>query len=176
MHRADLAQKARTEQSKDAVGLDQRPPEAVGEIRVIGGVPMVRLEADRMLDFAGQRPDTHFETERAHSPHQLGMKVGDRPGLQGQNLLSAVIDTNPQVVLDKVEIDLKGARAMGDRRRRKATGGDVERHLPPVIDHLGLRQADLADDLRPHVQRGAGFIPGRRRQARPILGARCAMV
>jgi hypothetical protein len=104
------------------------------------------------------------------------MEVGDRLRLQGKGLAPAVVDADPQAVLDKVEIDLEGARAMGDRRGGQATAGEVKRHLPPVIDHWRLRQADLADDLGPHVERGAGFVTGGHRQARPILGARCAMM
>jgi hypothetical protein len=169
MNRADLVEKARAEKGEDAVRLDQNTPEAVGEIVVIGGMPMVGLEADRMLDFTGQGPDPHIETERAHSPHQLGMEIGDRPRLQGKGFLPAVIDADPQAMLDKVEIDLKGVRAVGDRRGGKTAAGDVERHLPPVIDHWRLRQADLADDLRPYVECGAGFVPACHWQTRGTM-------
>ena len=54
MDRADLAEKARAEEGEDAVRLDQDAPKAVGEIGVIGGILMVILKADRVLDLAGQ--------------------------------------------------------------------------------------------------------------------------
>src|SRR5207302_11042251 len=151
MDRAHLAEKASTKEGKDAVRLDPAAPEAVRELGVIGGMLLVVLKADRMRDFHRHSPDPHIETECAHSAHQLGIKVGDRPWLQNKGFLPAVIDADPQAVLDKIEIDLEGARAMRHRRRGETTAGDVERHLPPVIDHRRLRQADLANYLRPHV-------------------------
>src|SRR5216684_5070207 len=124
---ADLAEKTRPERGQDAARLDEDMPEAIGEIGVVGGMLIVGLEGDRVLDFDEHGPDPHFETERAHAPHQFGMEVGDRSRLQRKGLAPAVINTDLQTVLDKVEIDLEGACAMGDRRGGEAVAGDVER-------------------------------------------------
>ena len=56
--------------------------------------------------------------------------------------------------------------AIRHRRGGQAARGHVERHVPPMIDRRGEREPDLADDLRPHVQCGAGLLPvsiGKRR-------------
>src|SRR5262249_54899369 len=57
---------------------------------------------------------------------------------------------------------------VGDGRRRKPARGDVERHVPPMVHVRAERQPHFADDLGPHVQRGAGGLPGCERQRRPV--------
>ena len=54
------------------------------------------------------------------------------------------------------------------RRRAEPARGDVERDLPPVVLHRRERQARLADDLRPAVQRRVRVLPVRQRQRRPF--------
>ena len=44
---------------------------------------------------------------------------------------------------------------------------DIERHVPGMIEPGRERQPDLADDLRPQVQRRIGVAPRRGRQFRP---------
>ena len=72
-------------------------------------------------------------------------------------------------VVEEVEPDLEGLRAVGDRRGRQAPRVQVERNVPPVIERGRQRQADLARDLRPHVERGAGVLPLGQGQLRPEL-------
>ena len=79
MDRADLAQKTRSKHGQDTVRLDKQPPEAVGGLGVIGGMSMILLEADRILDLARHGPDPHVETERAHSAPLARMEEGNRP-------------------------------------------------------------------------------------------------
>ena len=67
MDRADLAQKTRSKHGQDTVRLDKQTPEAVGGLGVIGGMSMILLESDRILDLARHGPDPRVETERAHS-------------------------------------------------------------------------------------------------------------
>ena len=46
---------------------------------------------------------------------------------------------------------------------------DQQRHAPGVVERRRLRQRDLADDLRPHVQRGVGVLPLVVWQGRPLF-------
>src|SRR6516165_1204246 len=73
----DLAQKACAKHSQYSISLNQDPPENVGELGVIGGVLVILLEWDRMLDLTRHGPDRHIEPERAHSAHKLGIKLGN---------------------------------------------------------------------------------------------------
>jgi hypothetical protein len=71
------------------------------------------------------------------------MEVGDRSRLQGETLARAIVDADPQAMLDKIEIDLEGARAIGDWCGGETRSGEVERYLPPVIDHRRLHKRIL---------------------------------
>lgn len=63
------------------------------------------------------------------------------------------------MMIDEIEVDLKCARAIGDRRGRQAVAGDVQRDVPGMIQPGRTRQANLADDLGPGMQRRIGLAP-----------------
>ena len=65
-----------------------------------------------------------------------------------------------QAMVDEVEVDLAAGRAGVDRRSAEPARSDVERHLPAVIEPRRQREPDLADDLRPQLQRGGAVAPG----------------
>ena len=52
MHRAHFAHEPRAEILADPVGLNQRPPESLHILRIVGGVPVILFERDgiRYLD------------------------------------------------------------------------------------------------------------------------------
>src|SRR2546427_1841335 len=75
-------------------------------------------------------------------------------------------------MVEEVEIDLKNARAVWDRRSRQPTGSDVEGHLPPVTHHRGQRKPDFTDDLHPHMKSGVGISPRLQGQTGPYIRAR----
>ena len=87
------------------------------------------------------------------------MEGGDRARRQGKAGTRPVAREDHEAVVDEIEIDLEAARAIGDRRGGEPARGDVEHHVPPVIGHGRQRQADLADDLGPELQRRAGVAP-----------------
>ena len=67
-----------------------------------------------------------------------------------------------------VEVDLKRfAAGMGHGRGREPPGGDVQRHVPPVVDQRPVHHADLAHDLRPQLEGVAGRLPLVDGQRRP---------
>ena len=81
--------------------------------------------------------------------------------------LRAVAGGNPQGVIEKVEFDLEGARAIWNRRGRQSARGDVQRDVPGMVQPGFAREPDLADDLGPQLQRFASLTPRRGRQFRP---------
>src|ERR1700758_5370383 len=52
---------------------------------------------------------------------------------------------------------------------------DIQRHLPPVVYQRHVHHADLADDLRPHMQGVAGGRPFVNQQRWPMVGPRGAV-
>src|SRR3989441_12785261 len=75
-------------------------------------------------------------------------------------------------VVEEVEMDLKNARAVWDRRSRQPTGSDVEGHLPPVTHHRRQRKPDFTDDLHPHMKSGVGIPPRLQGQTGPLIRVR----
>ena len=71
--------------------------------------------------------------------------------------------------LDEVKTDLERIKAMRDRRSRQAARSQVERDVPGMIDPWREREANLADDLRPHVKGFGGGLPFGERQSWPKL-------
>src|SRR6185437_10857592 len=77
-------------------------------------------------------------------------------------------------MVDQVEVDLKRARAVGDRRGRETARGDIQRDVPGMIEPWCPCEADLADDLGPQMQRVIGAAPGGGGQFRPGILRRFA--
>ena len=73
----------------------------------------------------------------------------------------------------KIEIDLERARAVRNRPGGQPARGDVERDVPGMIEPGRARQPDLADNLRPQLQRRGGVRPGGVRQFGPAVGRCC---
>src|SRR5664279_568004 len=70
-------------------------------------------------------------------------------------------------MIDEVEIDLKAARSIRDRRGGEAARCDIQRDVPGMVQPRRPDQTDLADDLGPQMQRRIGLAPRRARQFRP---------
>ena len=75
-------------------------------------------------------------------------------------------------MLDKIEVDLKGACAMGHLRGSQSSCRDIKGDVPGMIEPRRLRQPDFADDLRPHLQRLARVFPGIEIKLRPEIARR----
>jgi hypothetical protein len=81
--------------------------------------------------------------------------------------LCAVAGRDPQNVFDEIKVDLERSRAIRYGRRRQPAWGDVERHMPGMVQPGRLGQPDFSDDLAPEMQRGIGVTPRGGRQLRP---------
>ena len=72
-------------------------------------------------------------------------------------------------MINEIETNLEDVKAVRNRRSSQAACGEVERNVPRVVNPRRLREANLADDLRPHVERLRRLLPLRKRQSRPKL-------
>ena len=63
-------------------------------------------------------------------------RIEARDRLPGQRELPrcAVAGRDPQGMIDEIEVDLKGSRAIRNRRRRQPARGDIERDMPGMIE------------------------------------------
>ena len=127
-------------------------------------------EADRIRDLHRNRPDLHGDAEPFERRHQVAVEVGDRAGDERQASRRAVGATDDEHVVDEVEDDVERAPLVRNRGGGEATRRHVERHVPPMVLLRGERHPHLADDLRPHVERGVRVLPARERQRRPGVG------
>src|SRR4029453_16427655 len=71
--------------------------------------------------------------------------------------------------IEEIEVDLEHSTPMRDRKCADATRRQVQRRMPGVVLPGALGNPDLADDLRPPVERCVGVGPGVEGQRRPDL-------
>jgi len=72
---------------------------------------------------------------------------------------SPSLGLDAQDVVYEVEVNLQRARAMPHGQRAQAARGGMEGDVPAVVDGRREREHDLAHDLHPQLQRGAGICP-----------------
>jgi hypothetical protein len=63
-------------------------------------------------------------------------------------------------MIEEIEIELEGAIAERNWRRGQPPRRHKEHNVPGMIEPGRLREADLAHDLRPEMQRRIGLLPG----------------
>ena len=169
MDGAALADETGTERLQHAVRLDEHAPEALGVLRVIGRMRAVLGERDGRIDLVGSRVDVDLQVELPEGLHHGVVERGDRACLEPDRATGALARLDEELVRDEVEVDLEGPCPVRDRRRGEPARRHVEGDVPRVIDPRGLGEAELAHDLRPHVERRIGLLPVGERKARPRL-------
>src|ERR1700723_1518085 len=167
MHRARFAEESGAELLEHAVDVDQDLQEAPHRVRVVGGVLAVQRKPDRLRQFTWHLIDDDINVEFCERSHHRRIEARDRLSGQRKAPPAAAAGRNPQIVIDEVEVDLERAHAVRDRRGRKPARGDVKGNVPGVVEPGGPREADLADDLGPQMQRRVGFTPLGDGQFRP---------
>ena len=165
--RAHLAGEASAKDGEDPRGLQQDAPETLRVFGVVGLVGVVLLEGNGLRDLNRHVPDVHRRVEFIERGLDLLVKRGDRHGLERYGAAAAIAGLQQQDVFDKVEVDLQHSRAVWHGRGGDAANGRVERHVPGMVDRRHEREPDLADDLHPELQGGAGIAPRGLGQSRP---------
>src|SRR3989442_7496366 len=72
-------------------------------------------------------------------------------------------------MVDEVEVDLERLVPARDQRCRESPRRHEESRIPPVIHEGCQRQANLPDDLSPHMDRVQRVLPVRIGERRPWL-------
>jgi hypothetical protein len=81
---------------------------------------------------------------------------------------------NEEPVRYEIELESEEAAGVGQRPSGQAARRDMQCDRPAMIEGRRERQCNLAYDLRPHMQRGVGILPGIERERWPaIFGHDC---
>src|SRR5262249_52349444 len=149
VNRAAFADEPRTELLHHAISLGEGEPEAVRLFAVVSRVFGILFEWDRVFGFDRLGQNADLDTERSQRRHEFAIKISHGLRAKRERMSRASARLNAKVVINEIEIYLKSALVIRDRRGRQAARSDIQRDLPPVIDHRRLRKPHLADDLRP---------------------------
>src|SRR5215471_550312 len=131
----------------------------------------VVLETNGIGDLDGHGPDPDIEIEMLKLRHDLAVEVRHATRREREGFIQPIARCDRQSMFDEIEFDLEPAAAIGNQGRRQSPVRDIERNLPPMIDVRRTGETDLANDLRPHMKRVAGVLPGFIGKSRPRLVA-----
>ena len=167
MDRTAFPAEARSKFFEDAVGLDQNAPESIGIFRVVRAMLLVAIERNRIRNLVRQYVDLDGEIEFVQRAHDRLVEIRHAARFQFNRSLPAVAFQNPKLVIDEIETDLESVSSVRNRRSGQTAGSDVKRDVPGMVGPRRESQSNLAGNLRPQVERGAGFFPIRIIQLRP---------
>src|SRR5271156_3449892 len=137
MDGAGLAEIAGAEQLEEAIHLDERAPEAMCGLGVIGGVDLVLRETDRVREFVRHFVDFHDNAQAAQEFHHRMVKPGNGLWLERDAAFLALAGAGGEAMEDEVELDLEDFGADRNGRGAEPARGDIERHLPAMVEPGG---------------------------------------
>ena len=172
VHRADLAHEAGTKLLHHAIRMHECLPEATSRSRVVVHMHTVFRKRNRFRNLNRTRQHRDADTNFKKRDQSGGVKISDRLGLEHNLPQLAACRADMKHVVDEIELHLQTLVACVHKRGREAPPRNVQRHLPPVVEHRLEGKPHLADDLRPYVQRVTGRLPRRHRQLGPARSDR----
>ncbi|MBV8095187.1 MAG: hypothetical protein JO110_18545 [Acetobacteraceae bacterium] len=137
MHRACLAEKPGTKELEDAIGLQERAPEAVGRGGVIASMTSILREADRFEHLVRHLVDRDRDAEAVQEGDRPPMEIGNGLRLERKAPLLAATCAREEAMSDEIELDLEDFAADRDLGGAEPARGDIERDLPAVIEPGG---------------------------------------
>src|SRR5208283_624528 len=169
MHWAGFAYEACPELLQYRINPYQDAPEAMRGLRVVRRVNLVFLEGNWIGNLTRRGPDAHIHAKLAKRRHEAAVELSYALRFQCERSHAAVAGFDDQLVFDEIELDFHNAAVIRHCRSRQAPGGHVKRHIPPVVQQWTKFQANLADNLRPHVQGCESVLPAIKGQLREKL-------
>ena len=131
-------------------------------------VGFVLIQWNRIRYFLRLGIDLHGNACGVQHSKQLMVESSNRFWREWEGAVVSVGSAKLQAMIREVELDFEGTIVVRNGRSGKAAGIDVERAVPPVVLQWSEAEANLADDLRPHVKRAVGILPLLQRQFGPI--------
>src|SRR5580704_18015214 len=160
MHGAAFSDEVTTKLFEDRIGLRQDVKEASHIFRIVGSVLNILLEGDWVRNFYRHGPDFHRNAQPSQSSHEFLVEIRHRTRRERNQLIRTLAGSNAQLVIKKIELDLKDATIKRNGGSSQSACVQVERYLPPMIDRRTLREAYFTDYLGPHVKRFTRIAPG----------------
>ena len=142
----------------------------MGSRGIVGFVLPVVAKGDRFRHLAGKRIDGRRHSEILKQPVRALVEIRNRHWLKHQLRDRAATVSANQPVQDEIEFDIDRFAPIRNERCAEAARGDIERHLPAVIEPGREGKTDLADDLQPKLQGQRGVPPFAEWEAGPCLG------
>ncbi len=176
MHRADLPVERASGGGEHPFDVDQDPPHPARVFGIVRPVNRVFVKADWRGDLDRYRPDLHRQLHLVERANDVPVEIGDAARRERDRPSDAIRHADRQQVIDEVEFHRERPASLRQRACREAARGDVQRDAPRMVQRRCVRERDLADNLRPHVQRRVRFPPGVVRQCRPGLLGHSAMI
>ena len=113
MHGACFADKAGAEEFQDAVGGDERPPERMGRMRIVGRMDAVGGKRDGVGKFGGPVGERDVDVETAHEVEDIGVEIGHRAGFERQRTVFSAARSGDEAVAEEVEFEFENFVAGG---------------------------------------------------------------
>src|SRR5262249_39197174 len=101
---AALADEARAETLEHAIRLLQDLPEAPRGVGIVGGVPLVAIERNRLRDLVGLAVDPYPEAEPPELVEEAPVERGDRLRPQGDGSGRSVAGRDAKLLVHEIEV------------------------------------------------------------------------
>src|SRR6266566_5047017 len=115
VHRTALTTEPRAEFFKYAIALHKHAPEPICIFAVVGAVIFIAIERDRILNLVGHGVDAHAQFKMVQRLHYHPVKLRDGKRLEVDCLACAIAFLDVQLMIDKIEHNLKRGKASWDR-------------------------------------------------------------
>ena len=126
MHRTALAEEAAAKFLHDPIGLNQDSPKPVCVVAIVCFMRLVLIEPDRIGHFIWLFADIDVQTETVQLLHQAPIERHNRLRFQRKAARAAVAFANHQLMMNEIEVDLKGTKAVRNRRGGETGGGSIK--------------------------------------------------
>ena len=126
---------------------------------VVGRMSTILRKADRIGHLVRHLVNRDCDPDPVQDIDDAMIEVGNRLRLQRQLPYLVPAGARDEAVAEEVKVDLENFAAGRDRRRPKPACGNVQRHLPAMVEPGCQAQPDLAHDLSPQLQRCGGLAP-----------------
>lgn len=119
----------------------------------------VFVEAKSVGQLHWNRPDLGADSKHTERLDVFPIEISNSHRSKRDFFLRPVAHVYRDAVIDEIEIDLELPVTFCHDTGAESARRDIERGIPPMVLHWGMRQSCFSDDLRPPVKRCIGVPP-----------------
>ena len=143
-------------------------PKARFELSVIGLMLSIFIKRYTVRYFTGSRTYGCTETEGVKMLQDRSVELRYRNRLKLNEPLRSAYRLDYELMVNKIKTYLEGDSAIRYYRCTQTSSSQIKRNVPRMIRPWRMRQTNLANNLRPHMQGGDSIGPFTIGQCRPI--------